>query len=128
MMKNKIQNLICFILITFFFACSVSSRPENNNLTVFQLDSDTIGVIQKIKNISNLSVVSKDQNDFKAEYKVGFVQGRLQAKGIITARDNQWGVLYITDPRTHLSRYASSKHSGSRRSCQYITRKLRRIH
>ena len=55
-------------------------------------------MIQTIHNIANLTVVSKDANDLKAEYRAGFVQGKLQGKTIISARDNSWDNAYLTDP------------------------------
>lgn len=50
----------------------------------------SLGVAETISNIANLTVVSKDANDLKAEYRAGFVQGKLQGKTIIAARDNAW--------------------------------------
>jgi hypothetical protein len=55
-------------------------------------------VIQTIHNIANLTVVSRDANDLKAEYRAGFVQGKLQGKTIISARDNSWDNAYLTNP------------------------------
>ncbi len=49
-------------------------------LTTYAVDTNASGVIQKINNIVNLTVVSKDANDLKAEYRAGFVQGKLQGK------------------------------------------------
>lgn len=56
------------------------------------------GVIETINNIVNMTVVSKDANDLKAEYHAGFVQGKLQEKTIISARDNTWNNSYLLDP------------------------------
>ena len=67
---------------------------------VYSLDAQASGVTETIDNIVNLTGVSKDSNDLKAEYRAGFVQGRLQAKGILSARDNSWNLSYLTDP-TH---------------------------
>ena len=64
----------------------------------YSLDAQASGVVETINNISNLTVVSKDANDLKAEYRAGFVQGRLQTKGILAARDNTWDNSYLTDP------------------------------
>ena len=64
---------------------------------VYSLDAQASGVTETIDNIVNLTVVSKDSNDLKAEYRAGFVQGRLQAKGILSARDNSWNLSYLTD-------------------------------
>lgn len=62
------------------------------------MDARAIGVTEVINNIANLTVVSKDANDLRAEYRAGFVQGKLQAKGMIAARDNSWDAAYLTDP------------------------------
>ncbi len=64
----------------------------------YSLDAQASGVVETINNIANLTVVSKDANDLKAEYRAGFVQGKLQAKGILAARDNTWDDAYLTDP------------------------------
>jgi len=71
-----------------------SSGPK-----VFKLDDNAIGAIQTINNIVNMTVVSKDANDLKAEYRAGFVQGKLQGKTILSARDNSWDNGYLTDPQ-----------------------------
>lgn len=67
-------------------------------LTSFAVDANASGVIQKINNIVNMTVASRDANDLKAEYRAGFVQGKLQGKTIISARDNAWDNSYLTDP------------------------------
>jgi hypothetical protein len=56
------------------------------------------GAIQTLSNIVNLTVVSKDANDLAAEYAAGVVQGQLQGKTIVSARDNTWDNAYLTDP------------------------------
>ena len=58
------------------------------------------GSIEKINNFNSLTVVSKDPNDLRAEYRAGFVQGKLQGQTICSARDNSWDNAYLTDP-TH---------------------------
>jgi len=67
-------------------------------LTTYALDANASGAMQTINNIVNLTVVSKDANDLKAEYRAGFVQGKLQGHTIISARDNAWDNAYLTDP------------------------------
>jgi hypothetical protein len=67
-------------------------------LTTYALDANASGAIQTINNIVNLTVVSRDANDLKAEYRAGFVQGKLQGKTIMSARDNSWDNAYLTDP------------------------------
>jgi hypothetical protein len=70
----------------------------STNRTTYRLDAHASGVIETINNIVNLTVASKDENDLKAEYRAGFVQGKLQGKTIISARDNAWDNAYLTDP------------------------------
>lgn len=64
----------------------------------YTLDANAAGVIETINNIANLTVVSRDANDLKAEYRAGFIQGKLQGKTIVSARDNSWDSAYLTDP------------------------------
>ncbi|WP_045224386.1 hypothetical protein [Methyloterricola oryzae] len=55
-------------------------------------------MIQTVNNILNMTVVSRDSSDLKAEYRAGFIQGKLQGGTILSARDNTWDVAYLTDP------------------------------
>lgn len=64
----------------------------------FALDDDASGVVESVDNVANLTVVSKDPNDLRAEYRAGFVQGKLQRRSIRSARDNDWDQAYLTDP------------------------------
>jgi hypothetical protein len=67
-------------------------------ITSYSLGASASGAIQVINNIVNLTVVSRDGNDLKAEYRAGFIQGKLQGKAILSARDNNWDNAYLTDP------------------------------
>ena len=67
-------------------------------LTSYTLNVNASGVIQTINNIVNLTVASRDANDLKAEYRARFIQGKLQGKSIISARDNAWDNAYPTNP------------------------------
>ncbi len=71
---------------------------RTTGLTTYALDADASGVIETIDNIVNMTVVSRDANDLKAEYRAGFVQGRLQGDTILSARDNSWDNAYLFDP------------------------------
>ena len=64
----------------------------------YALDTNAAGVLEKINNFASLTVVSKDTNDLRAEYRAGFVQGKLQGQTICSARDNSWDNAYLTDP------------------------------
>ncbi|APG23740.1 hypothetical protein [Syntrophotalea acetylenica] len=67
-------------------------------LTTYTLDAHASGTIETINNIVNMTVVSRDTNDLKAEYRAGFVQGKLQGETILSARDNAWDNAYLIDP------------------------------
>lgn len=94
-MKTLMRFCGLFLLIM-LSACS-SDSPSGNRVT-YSLDANASGVIETLNNIVNMTVVSKDANDLKAEYRAGFVQGKLQGKTIISARDNSWDNAYLTDP------------------------------
>lgn len=64
----------------------------------YSLDKDASGVLEKVNKISNLTVVSRDDNDLRAEYRAGFVQGKLQGHTILSVRDNNWDSCYLLDP------------------------------
>lgn len=90
--------VVCCVAFTgLLTACSSDSTPSNN-LVSYALDANASGVIETRNNILNMTVVSKDANDLKAEYRAGFVQGKLQGKTIVSARDNSWDHAYLLDP------------------------------
>jgi len=64
---------------------------------ICRLDDNAIGAINTVENIVYMTVVSRDANNLKAEYRAGFVQGKLQNSTIISARDNTWDNAYLTD-------------------------------
>lgn len=66
---------------------------------IFRLDDRAAGAIQRINNILSLTVVSQDKNELRAEYRAGFVQGKLQGGTILSARDNSWDNAYLTDAK-----------------------------
>lgn len=96
MLKAKYGLLLIFLGLT-------ASAPEvaaarTSQRATFALDAQASGITETIDNIVNVTIVSKDANDFRAEYRAGFVQGKLQAKGIRSARDNAWDLSYLLDP------------------------------
>ncbi len=95
-MKSVVKNLVYLLFIFLLTACS--SDNSSSNRRTYALDANAIGVIETINNIVNMTVVSKDDNDLKAEYRAGFVQGKLQGRKILSARDNSWDNAYLTDP------------------------------
>jgi hypothetical protein len=98
-MKTMLNTLLLLVCLVVLSACSDDSAPlPVSNRTFYALDGNASGVIENQNNILNMTVVSKDVNDLKAEYKAGFIQGKLQGKTIISARDNSWDNAYLTDP------------------------------
>jgi hypothetical protein len=77
--------------------CS-GSGASPQRLVTYSLDADAAGVVETVENLSSLTVVSRDASDLRAEYRAGFVQGKLQASGIRAARDNSWDHAYLLDP------------------------------
>ncbi len=96
-MRGLLKMMICLPAVFMLSACSGDGAPVSGR-TVFTLDANASGVIETIDNIVNMTVVSSDANDLKAEYRAGFVQGRLQGKTILSARDNNWDIAYLADP------------------------------
>jgi hypothetical protein len=96
-MKEIIGSWISLICMAMLFSCSGDQAPASTK-TSFFLDANASGVIEKIHNIVNMSIVSRDANDLKAEYKAGYIQGKLQGNTILSARDNMWDLSYLLDP------------------------------
>jgi hypothetical protein len=76
-MRQLLQTTLC-LLTLMLSACSDGS----SNRTVYSLDGNASGMVETINNIANMTVVSTDTNDLKAEYRAGFVQGKLQGATI----------------------------------------------
>jgi hypothetical protein len=91
--KSKITALI-FLLI-FIVSCRPSKGP---GIIEYKIDADTQGVIEKVNNIYNTTIVSNDPNPYKAEYEAGFIQGKLQKDQMVPTRDNTWDTYYLADP------------------------------
>ena len=96
-MKPLMKMILCLLAAFPLSACSGDGTPASNR-TVFTLDANASGAIETINNIVNMTVASKDASDLKAEYRAGFVQGKLQGKTIVSARDNNWDNAYLTVP------------------------------
>ncbi len=97
-MESRVIILAALLPLLLLAACSGSGDGESSNRKTYTLDSAASGVIETINNIVNMTIVSKDPNDLKAEYRAGFIQGKLQGKTIISARDNSWDHAYLLDP------------------------------
>ena len=94
--KARFCLVVAFMLSIHAGTMSNSHAMEPKRKT-FALDANASGVIETINNIDIMMVESKDANDLKAEYRAGFVQGKLQDKTIRSARDNSWDNAYLTD-------------------------------
>jgi hypothetical protein len=99
MKKRSFLTIFCLVLVfsssDFAVAGKTGARGCPRN---YSLDKNASGVLRITNNIVNLTVVSRDVNDLKAEYRAGFVQGRLQDSTIVSARDNSWDHAYLLDP------------------------------
>jgi hypothetical protein len=97
-MNGLAKRLVTLLPILLFAACSGSGDGGSSNRKTFSLDANASGVMETTSNIVNLTVVSRDANDLKAEYRAGFIQGKLQGSTILSARDNSWDNAYLTNP------------------------------
>jgi hypothetical protein len=89
---------------------SSGSPRDSYDLRPYKLDDSAQGVITTIDNILVMTVWSEDEGaPLRAEYRAGFVQGKLQERTIISARDNSWDNDYLTDPD---SEYKDRKESA----------------
>ncbi len=77
---------------------SGTASRQQSTPRIYTLDSTASGMIETVNDIVNLTVVSRDANVLKAEYRAGFIQGKLQGKSIMSARDNSWDNAYLSDP------------------------------
>ena len=93
---SRVKHVLFLLALAASLSCGAAVKVPHR--VSFALDSNASGVSETINNIANLTVVSKDINDLKAEYRAGFVQGKLQSKSIIAARDNAWDHAYLLDP------------------------------
>lgn len=78
MFINNLLKLICLVSIVTLSACIGDTKPVSER-TVYTLDDKSSGVIETVNNIVNI------------EYRAGFVQGKLQGKSILSAREGLSG-------------------------------------
>ncbi len=93
-----VRNFLRFSMSAFCFAVLVSCGGSGGGESCYTLNDGAKGCIETVDNIRNLTVVSHDENDLRAEYYAGFVQGKLEHDIIVTERDNNWDSLYLLDP------------------------------
>lgn len=99
--RLKFMFYVLQVLTSIFILLTVSGcggGDSQSNLQCLSLSNNAKGCIETVDNIINMTIVSKNENVFKAEYDAGFIQGRLQKQLIISARDNSWDDAYLTDP------------------------------
>lgn len=97
-MNSIVKGLVALLPFLLFAACSGSGDGGTSNRKTCKLDANASGVIETINNIATMTVMSRDANTLRAEYRAGFIQGKLQGKTIISARDNSWDNAYLLDP------------------------------
>lgn len=96
-MFNCTVKFVCLLSALTLLGCADDTKSGSGR-TVYKLDDASSGVIETTNNIVNMTVVSKDENNLKAEYRAGFIQGKLQGTTIVSARDNAWDHSYLLDP------------------------------
>lgn len=97
-MNSSVKVFVALLPFLLLAACSGSDDGGSSNRKTYKLDANASGVIETINNIAIMTVMSRDANILRAEYRAGFIQGRLQGKTIISARDNSWDNAYLLDP------------------------------
>ncbi len=94
------KHLIGFFLLSIVILVTGNGFGETvpGKLDCYRLGPEAQGCVELVDHIRNLTVVSKHTNPLKAEYRAGFIQGKLQ-RGMVTAtRDNLWDLSYLVDP------------------------------
>ena len=103
-------------------ASPAQEAPLARPLVFFQLDDNAGGYYERIDNIDNVGVAVTDPNPLAAEYKAGFIQGKLQQPYLPATRDNQWDSTALVDARPCTPfRRATSNWQTPRRCCSRIT-------
>ncbi len=92
-MKKIFFLVLPALLLLALFGCSSSSDDGDSQPIL-----SATGHIETVDNVVNQTIVSKDDNDFKAEYEAGFLMGKQQGSLIVSTRDNNWDDAYLTDP------------------------------
>jgi len=72
--------------------------PNNVPLVAYRLDANAGGYAERVDYINNIGVAVTDPNPFVAEYKAGFIQGKLQKSLLAGTRDNQWDATALVGP------------------------------
>ena len=97
-MKCLSRCLLILSAVFVFLANHAYAGASQGGLGCYSLGPKAKGCTETVDNIVNLTVVSRDRNVYKAEYKAGFIQGKLHKEIIVSARDNFWDMAYLTDP------------------------------
>lgn len=96
--KMSDLNIYLLMILPLVLSACANNAMTRTNWTNYTLDDNAAGVNEKINNINNITIVSKDKSDLRAEYRAGFVQGKIQSRTILSARDNYWDLSYLLDP------------------------------
>ncbi len=97
-MKLLVRFLIMLSVAFLLLTEGGYADSSQGRLKCYSLGVQSRGCTETVDNIVNLTVVSKDRNDYKAEYRAGFIQGKLHKEIILSARDNYWDMAYLVDP------------------------------
>jgi len=110
--KVKVVILAVVVLLLPALAVYSGEKSEEPRLKgkIYRLDENSAGYLEKIDNILNLSVVSIDNNVYKAEYEAGFMQGKLLKEQIVAARDNLWDTAFLIDQTPNFVKQTSPTH------------------
>ncbi|MCP4578547.1 MAG: hypothetical protein GY846_19910, partial [Deltaproteobacteria bacterium] len=99
--SSGMRAIILFCVVILFPACHEGNNDEiekGTNITTYTLDDGTKGALQQIGHLKNISIVSINDNNNKAEYQAGFVNGHLLKDSMVSARDNFWDAAYRVSP------------------------------
>lgn len=98
-LKTAVRGLTVIVCCFLIIGCGGGSgSAPGPAIQTYSLGANAQGAMELVDNIYNVSIVSKNDNVLKAEYDAGFIQGKLQKRLMISARDNDWDLAYYMDP------------------------------
>ena len=97
-MKFWLRFFVALLATIALLTDSGHAGTSQSKLKCYGSEPRAKGCTETVDNIVNLTIVSRDKNVYKAEYKAGFIQGKLHKEIILSTRDNYWDMAYLTDP------------------------------
>ena len=70
------KGLLLLTAVALLVTAASCGDSSENKVTCYNLSPNTKGCIETVDNILNMTVVSKNENVYKAEYDAGFIQGK----------------------------------------------------